>query len=293
MITIFTPTYNRAHLLNNVYQSLIQQSNKDFEWLIVDDGSTDNTQQIVQQYIDDKKLQINYIRKPNGGKHSAINAGAKAAKGAYFFILDSDDKLPNDALQLITEKISLFSDQLKQLGGIVFRKAHYDGSLVGSPIPEDGLIANSYTIRYKHGVSGDLAEIFKTDVIREHPFPENNEERFCPEVLVWHRIANHYDLLFFNDIVYLCEYLDGGLTASITKVRMQSPLNTCQTYKELAESAQVPFKIKIKSLLNFWRFYYAAPITKRKIIKVPNSVWNPVLKTLGYLIHLKDKKALT
>src|SRR5574344_324976 len=103
MITVFTPTYNRAHLLCNAYNSLLRQTNKDFEWLIIDDGSTDNTKEIIHKYIDDNKIKIRYYKKNNGGKHTAINYGIKRAKGELTIILDSDDELVNNAIELINK----------------------------------------------------------------------------------------------------------------------------------------------------------------------------------------------
>lgn len=99
MLTIFTPTYNRAHLLPNLYQSLLNQKRVDFEWLIVDDGSTDGTEELVNQWIEEAVLTIRYFRKENSGKHTAINKGVQLAKGELFLIVDSDDVLAENALK--------------------------------------------------------------------------------------------------------------------------------------------------------------------------------------------------
>lgn len=289
MITIFTATYNRAHLLPKLYQSLLLQSVKDFEWVIVDDGSNDDTTSVVSNFINDKKLAIRYFKKTNGGKHTAFNEGVKNSNREYFFNVDSDDILPYDAIQKVYDTILIQKEQFPDLAGVAFRKAYMDGKLVGTFIPNSRLVANNISIRYEYQVMGDLAEIFKTSILKQYPFPEN-VERFCPEILVWNRIALKHDLLFTNDIVYHCEYIQGGLTANITKIRMNSPINTCATYKELFEVPNLPFKEKVKANINFWRFYYAANNDKKKHIQQPESILNLVGKLAGKWMHKRDYK---
>lgn len=111
MVTVFTPTYNRAYILNNLYQSLCRQSYGDFEWLIVDDGSTDNTEGLIASWLDESKISLCYIKQPNGGKHRAINRGIQEANGNLFFIVDSDDYLADNAI----ERILFFMSLLKKI----------------------------------------------------------------------------------------------------------------------------------------------------------------------------------
>lgn len=287
MITIFTPTYNRANLLTALFESLLTQTNYNFEWIIVDDGSIDNTQDIVNDFVLNAPFSITYHRQINSGKHIAINAGVQLANYEFFFIVDSDDKLPSNAIEIILNKIN--SIELSNLAGIAFRRAYFNNIMIGSKIPNTPLLANSITIRNQYNIHGDLVEIFKTDILKEHPFPENNE-KFCPEVLVWNRIALKYNLLFFNDIIYQCEYIDGGLTANIVKVRMKSPINTCTCYAEMYAINKGFPKEKAKALINFWRFYQAASAEAKKEIKIPQSNFNFLFKMLGTIFHKKDLK---
>ncbi len=251
-ITVFTPTFNRAHLLTAVYESLVGQTCKDFEWLVVDDGSTDDTLLLIQGLRDrhDGSFPIRYIHKSNGGKHTAINVGAREAKGELFLMLDSDDELPAEAVQTICDEYQPVRG-IKEIGGVCGYMAHRDGEVIGRP--RMNVVASSIDLRYRYGVTGDMCEVFRTDVMREFPFPEFSGERFCPEVLVWNRIARKYRLKVFDAVVYLRDYLDGGLTDRIYEVRKNSPRATCLCYKEMYR-LPIPWKYKLRAWLNCWRF---------------------------------------
>ena len=287
LFTVFTATYNRGHLLQAAYEGLQQQTLTDFEWLIVDDGSTDDTAAIVEAFIAEKKLPIRFFRKENGGKHTAINLGVREARGELFFILDSDDHLPADALATCAHYYEPVRDN-RRFGGVCGLKAHFDGRLVGRGPQQDVLDTNSLDLRYKHGVTGDLCEVFRTDVLREFPFPEVKGEHFCPEALVWDRIARKYILRVFNKTVYLCEYLDDGLTARIVRIRMESPTASMAHYAEFCE-CDVPLKEKVKACANYWRFR----LCSRKDTPKPRPRLSPLwwwTFPIGWAMHLRDKK---
>jgi glycosyltransferase involved in cell wall biosynthesis len=286
-ISVFTPTYNRAPLLKRVYDSLIVQNNTSFEWVIVDDGSTDDTEVVVANFMAEKKIPIIYFKQENKGKHFAINQGVKLAKGDYFLILDSDDALAADAINQISENINLIVET-PNVGGIVGRKIYFNDELIGQPIGNN-IISNALDIRYKHNVNGDLAEVFKTKVLREFPFPEIENEKFCPEALVWNRIAQKYNLLFSDILIYQVEYLSDGLTAKIVKIRMTSPIASMICYSELA-SYKIPFVQKIKANLNFWRFSFNSNESFFNKMKRINSILSLFCLPLGYVMYIKDQR---
>lgn len=252
LITVFTPTYNRAYRLVALYQSLCNQTSQDFEWLIVDDGSTDNTSQLVEKWNNENKITIRYFWQPNGGKHRAINRGVKEANGKMFFIVDSDDKLSDDAIEWISKESEHIMD-IKHLAGISGICITSDGSKVGGGPHYDMLECNVFDFRLKHRIKGDMAEVFKTDILRKFPFPEYDGEKFCPEALVWLRIGRHYWMRFFYKGIYICEYLPDGLTAKIVKIRRNSPLASMIFYSEQYHD-QIPIIYKFKAAINFWRF---------------------------------------
>ena len=305
MITVFTPTYNRGNLLNRLYQSLCKQNYKEFEWIIVDDGSLDDTSSIVN-IIQDKHpcgdFSILYYKKENGGKHTAVNTGVQKAHGDLFFIADSDDILPPNALQTVAG----VWEQTKydnSIGGICgFDGGINDGSIIGTGFPKEvhllnielsnhiniGYIdATTRDVRFKLKVDGDMKEVFRTSVLREFPFPEIKGERFCPEVLVWNRIASKYKLRHINKIIYLVEYQQDGITSAITRSRMNSPIASTMTYAEMLDY-NISLKWKIRSAINYWRFKYC--ITN-KSLKAPKVKWYwKVFQIVGLIMHLKDNK---
>lgn len=282
MLTIFTPAFNRSYTLPTLYESLKRQTCMDFEWIIVDDGSTDNTEIVIQSWLQEKKFNVRYIKQDNGGKHRAINRGIKEAKGELFFIVDSDDFLTDDAVEKITIAYNIIRND-NSFCGVCPLKVDKNLKKIGGNFPYEKLDCSYLDFRYKYRITGDMAEVMKTEVLRKFPFPEIVGERFCPEALVWNRIGMHYKFRYTNDKVYICEYLPDGLTAKITKIRMQSPVASCICYKEQA-SMPIPFDIKLKSAINYWRFWFCPSIHKKPSI---SPFWWWVIP-LGFLMHLKD-----
>ena len=283
MITVLTPTYNRASLLINLYKSLIKQDFGDFEWVIVDDGSVDATTDIVDQFIQERQIVIIYIKQANGGKHRALNRGVKEAKGELVLIVDSDDSLPINSLSIIYSHYLDIKDN-SSIGGVCGLMAHHDGTIIGERKISSSMNLSSIEMRYKYGFVGDVCEVFKTDVLREFPFPEIENEKFCPEALVWNRIATKYKLHYFNEVIYYRDYLDDGLTSKIVRIRMNSPIASMICYAELNQ-LDIPFKDKFKAAINYWRFRlcYNGSGSYPKLF----GLWNAIAP-LGWLMHLND-----
>lgn len=284
-VTVFTPTYNRACHLRTLYDSLCRQTCKDFEWLVVDDGSADGTKAVIDDIIGrNPSFDVSYVYKENGGKHTAVNVGVRMAKGELFLIVDSDDCLVVDAVETIICQYETVSGN-EEIGGVCGLMAHRNGSLIGTGFVEDEMICNSIDLRSKYRVRGDLCEVFKTDVLRKYPFPEINGERFCPEVLVWNRIAMEYKLKCFKKVVYYRDYLDGGLTSNIVKIRMNSPIASMMCYSEVSMLA-IPLSLKMKAAINYWRFRFCAA-SQKELPQV--SLWTYFFVPFALLLHLLDK----
>lgn len=287
MITVFTPTYNRAYMIDKLYDSLCRQTCKDFEWIIVDDGSVDNTEELIQNFIQENKIHIVYYKQKNQGKHIAINKGVELAKGELFFIVDSDDILPKDSLEIVIEKYQSIKDD-ETIAGLAGRRGYISGGYIGTNKSYDDVIMTSLDFRFKKKIAGDMAEVYKTKVIRQYPFPQFEGERFCPEALVWKRIDQQYKMLWFSDIVYKAEYIPDGLTANSFKVRKNSPKASCLYYAEEAQY-DTPAYQKIKSVANYWRFSIYDDISFwEKLQKVPLSKSIIALPVTAALI-IKDK----
>lgn len=287
LFTVFTPTYNRGHLLERLYHSLCSQVFTDFEWLIVDDGSVDETWSIVDRFRQEKRFSIRYVHQENGGKHRAINTGVKKAEGELFFIADSDDCLPPEALLISAQEYETVKN-IANVGGIAGMDVNMaTGQVIGSGLPCASICCNAIDIRLKHHVTGDLKEIFRTEVLRKYPFPEIRGERFCPEQLVWFRIAQHYRLHYFCKPVYCVEYQEEGLTTGITKARMNSPVATMMTYSEMLEY-DIPLIQKIKAAINFFRFRYCLKKKHTKVLLACIKWYWWGMQPVGVLIHVKD-----
>lgn len=289
LVTVFTPSYNRAYILPKLYESLQQQTCKDFEWLIVDDGSSDNTEELVVTWLSETGFPIRYVRQKNGGKHRAINEGLQIANGELFYIVDSDDQLPPNSIGDIIKVYSDIKDE-SDFAGVCGIKCYFDGIKVGDSFAHEILDCSMLDFRYMHMMKGDMAEVFKTEVLKCFPFPEFDGENFCPEALVWNRIACKYKMRYFNKDIYHCDYLPDGLTAKIVQVRMKSSQASMLCYSELYKMC-VPFSVKIKSAINFWRFAFCAKGSIKAKIKMVGAMTLPLM-LFGLAMHLKDEMQL-
>lgn len=264
-ITVFTPSYNRAYILPKLYESLQQQTCKDFEWLIVDDGSTDNTEELVAPWLSEKDFPIRYVKQENGGKHVAINRGVVEAQGELFFIVDSDDSLTLDAIEDLKKYFSRVKED-NNIAGVIGMRICPDGKRIGGDAHFEEMVCSRYEFRYKHKYGGDLAEAYRTDILKKYPFPVLEGEKFCPESIVWLKIANEYSLFFFNKGIYVCEYLPDGLTHHVDIIRIKSPRSAMINYA-IEYNCPVPLRIKVKDAINYWRFrfHYHNKIKEKKI----------------------------
>lgn len=246
IITIFTPTYNRGYILSNLYESLKRQTCKNFEWLVVDDGSTDNTSELFRKWIHNADFPIRYFRQENSGKHVAINLGVQKAAGELFFIVDSDDCLEDFAI----EYILAYSETIREdCAGLCFHRCSMDRHIIGSPFPQKIMFATSLDMSYKYKVKGDRAEVFRTDILRNYAFPTFKNENFIPEALIWNRISMKHKLLFVDEAIYLCEYLPDGLTVNFQKNLQRNPKGFGLYYSELLRYQVIPLREKLKVLI--------------------------------------------
>ncbi len=286
MITVFTPTYNRAKTLPKLYESLLKQQNKNFEWVIVDDGSYDNTEEIVEKWINDNQIKIIYHKKQNGGKHRAINKGIELANGKLFFIVDSDDYLPRTSLEIIFGKSEKLNGNIVGLAG---RRQYPNGEIIGDSFPQKEFVSDHIEKTYVKGINGDLAEVVKTDVLKRFCFPDFKDEKFCAEGLLWNRLSKEFKILFFEKPIYICEYLEGGLSENSIRNRRKSPTYAMQLYSELSQDNRLALKMKIRTYINFWRFSFFSPLSiMEKWKMINNSMLGLVCFPFGWALKIKD-----
>lgn len=229
MITVFTPTYNRAHTLPRLYESLQKQICYDFEWLVIDDGSIDTTEQLFGCWCKEvNPFPIRYHKVKNGGKDRAINTAMQMARGEYFFIVDSDDLLRPTAIKTLYDCFSSLPKEEDSFIGISVVR----GDLNGNPLtripqidPTIGYIDCNNLERTKHGLQADMAEAFFTEKLRKYEFPVWPGEKFTPEAVVWDQMAlDGYRLRWFDKVEYLCEYQSDGLTNSSWRLLRDNPM---------------------------------------------------------------------
>lgn len=256
-ITVFTPTYNRAYILSNLYHSLQRQSFRDFEWLIVDDGSTDDTDKLVQSWIDNDKndFNIRYYKKQNGGKCRAINYGVDLAQGILFFNVDSDDYLTDDAL----EKVDKWEKELPKdgkycgvVGNLGISATETPNTSFEGPF-RDAILLERYSDYSDNPIDGEHAFIFYTEIQKKYKYPEFDGERFVTPAVTWNRMANDgYRVHIYNDIIWIYEYQPDGLTANVGKNFINNPQGHGLWQKEMAEFCHYNFKKKIMMWFSFY-----------------------------------------
>lgn len=264
LITVLTPTYNRASSLKKCYDSLLRQSCKNFEWFIVDDGSTDDTALIVENFIMEKKVSIKYMKKNNGGKHTALNYGIKKINSDLVVILDSDDYLTEDAIEQIMFYYNKYKES-KKLCGFSFLKLHPTGEVIGDKFPKDEEIASFINMRLNRKVRGDKCEVFFTKCLKEYPFPEFEGEKFIGESTVWVQMGLKYDMVHINKGIYVGIYKEDGLTRQGRKMRILCPFGGME-YAKMCMIKQCHILLRIKSAALYCCYAFFAKKTVREII---------------------------
>lgn len=250
-ITVFTPTYNRSYILDNLYQSLKNQTCYDFEWLIIDDGSTDDTEILIKKWISEETLfNIKYHKKQNGGKHRAINIGVELAKGKLFFIVDSDDKVLPDSVEKIIDWESKLPRKEK-FAGVAGNRAYSNDQVIGKTFTGDFIDATSLE-RERFNIMGDKAEAFYTDILKRYKFPEFEGENFITESVVWFKIASDgYKIRWFNEVLYITEYLPDGLTVSSIKHFTKNPEGSLYACKLELKYRELSLRWKLSRLIRY------------------------------------------
>ncbi len=229
LITIFTPTYNRASLLPRLYESLKRQTRKDFKWIVVDDGSTDETSSIIRGWEEEKLVNIKYIFQQNAGKMKAHNRGVRECQTELFMCLDSDDYLSDDCIERIYFHWEKYKDNPHVSGMVAYRK------MIGctpSYFPQIELSKlHTLNLSYK----GETALAFRTSILRQNPFPEFEGEKFIGEGILYDKLDQEYLLGVIQEYWMVCEYQEEGYTNNALKILIHNPkgwsLNAKQKYE--------------------------------------------------------------
>lgn len=289
-LTILTPTYNRGKLLKKCYESLKRQTVQRFQWLIIDDGSNDDTEQIVSEFCKEScDMDITYLKKNNGGKHTALNYAHPYIKGEYVLILDSDDILIDKAVEMVYSGWKEY-EHIDEVGIVIYLK----GESIETP---NAYVKDEFTIvdimSYPRCcVKGqDCCEIIRTELLKKYPFPEFENEKFVSEGALWNRVALTHKCVYINQVIYLCEYLEDGLTKSGKRMRIKNPYGGMYT-SNLRMNRKNFLKERVKSGLLYNCYGFFAGLTPIEIIKRENAHY--LMKSLclvpGYFLYRVWKK---
>ncbi len=293
-ISILTPTYNRADLLKRLYKALLTQTDKDFVWIIVDDGSTDNTEETVRRWIaSESEFEIRYLKKINSGKSSALNLAFESCRDIDFFaVIDSDDIAIPQAVETIKNKAKQYSAN-EIVGAIFFRYQNVDNSLLclskKSILTEEKILT-----RYEHDAKytkDDGCFGYYKRVTDNYRYPEYPNEKYVGPTVLQMAMARQYKIAFTEDVVGIAEYQDGGLTRSGRKLRIKNPLGMIHYSGLLQDKINPSLKSRIKYAISAQAYASLCPYTKKQLFEmgIPKSYLKFWAKPFGMLLALRWK----
>lgn len=250
MLTVFTPTYNRAHTLVRTYESLCRQTCKNFKWLIIDDGSTDNTHEIVEQWIIKSDFKIQYIFKENGGLHTGYNVAIKNISTELCVCIDSDDYMPDDAVEKIIKFWS--KNKSENVAGIMGLDFTLDNKPIGGYFDRNIKQLKIIEMSTKYNHHGDVKIVHRTKLLKEvAPMPSfNNEKNFNP-IYLFHKIDVHYPLLLLNDNLCYVEYQADGMSMNIYKQYINSPRSFSELRKLIMSRPDANIRTKFRHAIHY------------------------------------------
>lgn len=220
-LTIFTPAYNRAYTLHKCYESLKSQTYTNFKWLIIDDGSTDNTKELVEGWKNENLLDITYIYQENQGMHGAHNTAYENIDTELNVCIDSDDYMPNDAV----EKIIKFWNENKSdnIAGIAGLDSYEDGSIIGTKFPDNLKESTLFDLYHKHRVKGDKKLVYRTELTKKYPYPIFEGEKYVGLAYKYTKIDETHKLALMNEVLCIVEYMEDGSSRNMLKQYRKNP----------------------------------------------------------------------
>ncbi|WHF51450.1 glycosyltransferase family A protein [Chryseobacterium gotjawalense] len=282
-LTVFTPTYNRAYCLGDLYQSLCRQASDDFLWLVIDDGSTDGTEALVAGWMEEGKIEIRYHYKENGGMHTAHNLAYENIETELNVCIDSDDQMTDDAVAIING----FWDKNKgdQYAGILGLDVYKDGTIVSAnKFPENIKSGKYYELAGKYGLSGDIKFVYRTEIIKKYmPYPVFEGEIFTPLGYKYLLIDYDYEMLFLNEPLCVVDYRADGNSHNLIRQYFRNPQGFLEERK-VRMSSSYTFGERLKNTVHF--------ITAQLILKKhrfwsdsTNKLLTIIVMPLGFLYY--------
>lgn len=247
-ITVFTPTYNRADLLPNLYESLLRQNSREFLWLVIDDGSTDNTAEIVAEWIREGKIDIQYVHKENGGLHTGYNKAIECMDTELSICIDSDDHLTDNCIETVLK----FWDEnmTENIAGIIGLDITESGKVIAGDLPDEKVINPLMLLAVKR--NGDRKYVIRNDCYRQvYPMPVfAGEKNFNPHYLVL-KLCKDYRFLVLNKPLCVVNYQPDGMSANIFRQYVNSPRSFAELRRVIMENPNVPFGYLVKTTIHY------------------------------------------
>lgn len=246
-ISVLTPTYNRGELLKRLYESLMKniRTGVEIEWLIMNDGSTDNTKEIVDKFIEENKIDIKYFYQENQGKMAAINFLAEAATGELMVDCDSDDYFTDDAFKIIQETYKENNNETEEFYAMCFLKYDTNGNNIGKEFKKDR--TTMFNLYFKEGETGEKALVFYSDIRKRYAHKLEHEEKFVTEARMYHHMDECYEMLCINKPIMICEYQEDGYTKNVMEQYKKYPYGYYEYFKEILhkDTRDVLFRKKL------------------------------------------------
>ena len=290
-LSILTATYNRANYLPKLYESIKENLKYNItpEWIIVDDGSTDDTKKIVQGFIEENKIIIKYMYQNNSGKMSAINEAVKMATGDLIVDCDSDDCFTNNSFEII-EKNSEKLLQNQELYGLVFLKSEENGKISGKEFSQKEHITSMFDLYFKEDIGGEKIIVYNSKIRKQYSHQLEHNEKFITEARMYHKMDEKYQLLAINEVIEQGSYIEDGYTKNINKTFKESPYGYYMYFKELLQKDMrgVMFSKRLYAIKHYILFSY---LTKNKFnANLIKDRLNRLLYTILYLPGIMKSK---
>ena len=280
-ISILTPTYNRKKLLKRLYNSLLENSKceVDIEWLIMDDGSTDNTKEIVKEFIKENKIKIKYYKQENQGKMSAINNLVTEATGDLIIDCDSDDYFTNNAFEIIKEEYNKYKKE-ENIYGLCFLKYDQNNNNMGNEFKN--IKTTMFDLYFKEGETGEKAIVFFSNIRKKYKHELEHNERFVTEARMYHKMDEKYKIVCINKPIMICEYQEEGYTKNIEKQFNENPYGYYEYFKEILQKDMkgVNFKKRLYVIKHYILFSY---LIKRYYSKFVKGFTNKILYIILFM----------
>ena len=280
-LSILTATYNRANFLERLYNSIINnlESELDVEWLIMDDGSEDETSEIVQKFIDEAKVEIKYKKQENQGKMSAINNLMQYVTGDLIVDCDSDDYFTSNAFKIIKEEVE--KTPKEGLYAMCFLKQTSNGKIDGTNFKNQ--ISNMFDIYFKEGVTGEKGLVFYADIRKKYKHELEHNEKFVTEARMYHKMDEDYKVKCINEATTIMEYQEGGYTSNIRKTFIASPFGYLKYFEEILQKDFKKVKLN-KRLYAIKHYILFLTITNEKLdLKKVRNILNKILVIILFM----------